>query len=283
METELTIEPTYELRLGDRSTECGYVIVGAATELIAKAALEAAAPDTFNGLRRDDFQVELVPGEAGHYEGTCRYTERSTTSEPPDLDSRVQSFDVAAPQQTLLRSLGTVSSHAGPGVAIADIPDFHQHVGVDADNRVNGVAWPPPGQIISETAVIRASRVNPLYYRTISGLAGRTNNQPFLGFNVGELIFLGVAGTRRSARDAGSPWDLTYRFSVSLDAANIPVAPGMVVPFKRGWDYLWTYSAEEPDAESNAKWMLPRVIAAYVERMAYEGDFSVILGDLEGV
>ena len=273
-----TIQANYTQRLGNKTAELGYWIHDAADAIEARLLLAGHAPNEFDGKVQEDLTVSEVKGAQGLWEASVRYKpdedDEPGGNQQLPVDASVDSFEIAAASTTVYLSRDTIQTIAGPGVAEADIPDFQRHIGVDADDRVNGVQWPPPGQVMARSAAVAASKVNQPYYRTLAALAGRVNSAAFMGFEPRELMFLGVSGTRRVRTEGSSPWDLTYRFQTSVEGTNLPIAPGVVLPQKDGWDYLWTYSRSEVNA--TRKWKLPRVIAAYVERIAAEASFEVL-------
>ena len=76
--------------------------------------------------------------------------------------------------------------------------------------------------------------------------------------------------TRAPAAEETAP--LTFSFSASKSAANIQIASGIVVPFKAGWQYLWTFHQDKEDTASYDLVKTPR--AAYVENIYESGDFD---------
>ena len=96
-------------------------------------------------------------------------------------------------------------------------PDFGGAIGVDNDGNVNGVDITMPVMHFSETHFFKASCVTTTFKKRLAGLTGTINKSAFRGFQAGEVLFLGAAGTRRGT-DSEDEWEITYRFAVSLVA-----------------------------------------------------------------
>ena len=96
--------------------------------------------------------------------------------------------------------------------------------------------------------------------------AGSVNSASLLWFEPGEVLYIGVSGSYRSA--AASSVELTGHFLVSttLDSVNM----GGINVYKYGWDYLWATYEKTVDA----KWLvrLPRQVN--IERVYPYRDLS---------
>ncbi|KAA0215760.1 MAG: hypothetical protein DYG94_06340 [Leptolyngbya sp. PLA3] len=110
------------------------------------------------------------------------------------------------------------------------------------------------------------------YKATLFGLTGKVNSNSWKGFNAGEVLFLGASGSRRGT-SADADWEITFRFAASANALGISVGPISGIS-KKGWEYLWVRYADAEDAGSNA--IVKRPVAAYVERVYDEGNFSAL-------
>jgi len=139
-------------------------------------------------------------------------------------------------------------------------------IGVTHDN-VEGVDIAIPVYNFSETHYIDDALVTPAYRGTLFSLTGKTNNAAFKGCAAGECLFLGASGSKRGEED----WEITFRFAASPNRTNITVGD-ITVASKKGWEYLWVRYADAEDATAKALVKLP--VAAYVEKVYEEGDFS---------
>jgi hypothetical protein len=169
------------------------------------------------------------------------------------------SFSVTTEMQKVYRSLETIASGiVGGGTA----PDLHRLVGVSQtgpDGRVEGVDVPTPVATFRKNAVL--PDVNHGYFRNLLRCCGKTNAEPFLGFNYEELLFMGCQGHQRG----GGDFELEFEFKFQETKTNIYIAPGLTCPEKKGWNYLWTMNRKERDTGSNLT--VERPFAWYVERV----------------
>jgi hypothetical protein len=96
------------------------------------------------------------------------------------------------------------------------------------------------------------------------------NNDPFRGFDPGEVLFLGATGIRRGdGRD--DLWEITYRFAVSQNRTAFTVG-SIPVGGKLGWDYMWVRYADEVD--DTAGQVVKRPAAVYIEKVYYGTRFA---------
>ena len=66
-------------------------------------------------------------------------------------------------------------------------------------------------------------------------------------------------------------WEISFRFAASPNVTGLTIGE-MTGIDKKGWEYLWVRYADAEDATAKALVKLP--IAAYVEKVYEEGDFS---------
>lgn len=268
-----TASERYGIRDADKSAELPYLVEDATGSSDARSTALAAAPTTFNGKVRQDARAEEVAGTDGTYLVDVLYGVTSGTS--ADTGSEQDSFEIAITPTQVFTSRETISAHAPFDPWGPQIPDFQGAINVDSDGRVNGVQWPPAtAQVITRTRVVASSSVTETYYRAMSALVGHVNSNTYLGFDPGELLFLGASGTRR-AIDASEPWIITWKFGVSLNESNLTLGSQITIPSKNGWHYAWVYYRERED--SDAKMLIPRPVAAYVERIAIESSFTGLI------
>lgn len=111
------------------------------------------------------------------------------------------------------------------------------------------------------------------YVRVLRGLVGKTNDAPFFGSDIGEVLYLGASGSFTD----GNKWALTHKFAENANQYDIQVTDDLVIPFKRGWDYIWfTYAKVTDQPGADATGIIQRPTAAYVEEVLDSGDFSAI-------
>jgi hypothetical protein len=251
-------------RTGTTSAELIYIVTGTASDTDAKDALEAEAPATWDDLTRTEVEVEPVRIDTGDadsciWRGTARY------GQSPPTESSTYSFDTTGGNQHVTNSLATPGKYkvsADPN----DPPDFKGAVGV-TENGVGGVDIVVPVFQFAETHYKPSAFVTVAYVQTLRDLTGTVNDDAFKGFAAGEVLFLGATGNKRG----GGDWAITYKFGVSPNRTNIEVGD-ITVASKKGWEYLWVFY--RPKLDADAKIVVQRPVAAYVEKLYEEKDLS---------
>jgi len=264
----VTVEEKFESRLvttgQNASAELRYVVRGTNDDVEARTALVNASPlvyDLYNTgiylLVRESLTLEPVGDEL--WEGIVRY------GIFPQTNESVFAFDTGGGTQHVTQSLSTVAAYAPPGKVP---PDFKGAIGVTADSVEGGDITVPVYQF-SETHYLPAELVTPGYKAALFFLTGKVNGVPFRGFAVGECLFLGASGSKRGYGD----WEITFRFAGSPNASNLRVGDIIGIN-KRGWEYLWVRYADAED--TNAKALVKKPIAAYIEQVYEYGDFLLL-------
>lgn len=246
-----------------QSTEKRYIVVGTDDEMAALAAVAAEAPATLNGLSRKPLSVER-PGEGGEiWLGTAPYGPAgSIKKEPLAVGESSFSFDTGGGTQKITQSKATV----GYPLTFGGAPDFQGAIGYNGKD-IEGVDITVPVFNWTETHCLSPGQVTLAYVKKLRDLTGKTNSATFRGFAKGEVLFLGASGTRRG----DDAWEVTFHFAASENAENIVIG-NITVLVKNGWDYLWVLY--EPQEDTDAKSIVKRPKAAYVERVYDEGDYD---------
>ena len=249
--------------------ELVYDILGAVDDNDAAAILAATAPTTYLGLRLDSLNADPVGGTL--WKGYARYVRLQLDNE--------YTFDTGGGTQHITQSLGTVGSY---GLVGETPPDFLGAIGVSED-KVEGVDVTTPIYQFTETHYFTQLQVTQAFKVTLFRMTGRMNDAPFKGFEAGEVLFMGAAGSVRSDEN----WQITFRFSCSPNAVGLQI--GGVIPAdayydetdgtitginKIGWDYLWV--RYEDFADSAAFVLVKQPTAVYIERVYHPGDFSTL-------
>ncbi|HBO45788.1 MAG TPA: hypothetical protein DD670_18065 [Planctomycetaceae bacterium] len=239
------------------SIELRFTIAGSDDDIEVKTSLLAASPVFYDGLVRQSAQIEQIGPLL--WDGSVRYGQRKR----PETGDSNFAFDTGGGTQHITQSLQTLGRYAPVGVTA---PDFQGAIGATSES-VEGVDVTVPVYNFSETHYIAAEMVSGAYKAALFALTGRVNAASFRGFAAGEVLFLGASGSKRGEED----WEITFRFAVSPGATGITVGPITGIN-KRGWDYLWVRYQDAEDAAAGA--LVKRPVAAYVERVYYDGDFS---------
>jgi len=258
----ITVQERYGRRLNDQSAELGYLIRGTSDDSAARLELINNSPLVHDGLVRDDAEVEELEG-LDAYLGTVRYV--PLEKQEPETGESSFSFDTSGGTQHITQSLQTVGAFAAPG---ENAPDFRGAIGVTQDN-VEGVDITVPVYSFAETHYVPASQVTNAYKGALFNLTGKVNSSSFRGLAAGECLFLGASGSKRGEDD----WEITFRFAGSPNKTGLTVGDIGGIS-KKGWEYLWVrYQDAEDD---NAKMLIKKPIAAYVEKVYDEGNFGAL-------
>lgn len=262
----ITIAETVDSRestTGDSGTvELKYVVDGTASDIDAKAALASGTGVTYDGYVRKSVHVEAIgdPTLSLKWNGTVSYGVKENN---PETGESSFSFDTGGGTQHITQSIETVQRYAAEGNTA---PDFQGAIGVAKDS-VEGVDITMPVYNFSETHYFDASVVTSSYKGLLFHKTGMYNNDSFKGFEPGEVLFLGASGSKRGTGD----WEITFRFAASQNRSEIKV--GEIGPIsKKGWEYLWVRYEDAED--TNAKALIKKPVAAYVEKVYYGTDFT---------
>lgn len=246
------------------SAEVPYFVFEAASEADALTAVKAKAPEKIGRLHLDEIAISERINE-DTYKAEARYVvdeqkDRADGDNAEEGNAAPQvSFDTTGGTRHMNQSLETRSKMP------ANAPDYGRAIEVDGEGNVNGVDVTMPTMTFSETHSFAPSKVTVAYQKKLFALTGTINKSSFRGFAAGEVLFLGASGQR-----SGMFWDITFKFAVSPNQASVKVSDEITVTNKRGWDYLWVRFGEKVEAGVLRK--VP--VAAYVERVYEDGDFS---------
>jgi hypothetical protein len=143
--------------------------------------------------------------------------------------------------------------------------DFRCAINVTQDS-IEGVDIVVPKLQFTREVSIPVVTLQYLY--TLSNTTGCINSKRWYWFEPGELLYLGAQGRKQN----NDLWSVTHSFLVSPNRSMISVGPDLVVPYKRGHQYLWVKF--EPREEFGI--VVQRPYAAYVVDVYPEADFSVL-------
>jgi hypothetical protein len=264
----ITVNEQFGRRLGDKSSEYFYLVLGTTDAADAKAAAEAATATTRDGLHRDDVSVEelaatpgLEGGAVGGYIASVRYA-RAERAAPEVGDLPTYQFETRGGTQHITQSKATVNSYVASGTA----PNFKGAIGV-TDDTVEGTDIVSRVFTFSETHYLDDAVVTATYKGQLFGLTGKTNAAIFRDLAIGECLFLGAAGSRRG----DGPWELSFAFAASPNLTGLTVGDITSI-VKAGWDYLWVRYQDVVD--TSAKMLVRRPLAVFVERVYGSGDYD---------
>lgn len=138
-------------------------------------------------------------------------------------------------QITVDQTGGTVNVKAGTRIAgygeEDDKVDNGGLIGVDGD-EVRGVDIPVEEGKINVTFRHPEGALNRAYIIAVGRLVGFPNEDPFLGYEPGEVLYLGGSFTESNTEATAA-----YSFAISYNRTNFDVG-GITVVEKKGWDVL---------------------------------------------
>lgn len=257
--------------LGQRSSdEIGYIVFGADDHSEALAALNSAVPPSFGSNVLDDVTVKQIGEEL--WEGTARYLDPESKGEKEEQIKEIgdETFTFrtgGATQHITQDKFGT-----DPYTWATFPPDFGGAIGVNGDS-VDGVDIVIPSLQFQITAKMPLSIFNVEYVKTCARLTGRVNAAPFRGFAPGEVLFMGLSGSKAGRESI----DLTFDFGAEENATGLSIGSGsheITGIAKKGWEYLWVHYFSYDDPDSKKRVTKPH--SAYVARVYGPGDFSLL-------
>lgn len=248
----------------NRSTAQRYWAVMGSSDLdTARNAILAAAQADFDGLKFDSLEHEYVGDKVWIF--TANYTdpERQEQKEQLAVDEYRISFDTTGAQTRMMVSYQT---NTYPRNQQTIPPDFDNAIDVDQNGRPRGVDVIIPSLKFDITYRQAKAVITNAYIRTLADLTGKVNDAAFYGFNAGEVLFLGAAGSQSTKSDP----EITYKFVASPNA-TFSVA-GISNVTKQGHQYLWVWY--ETDEDVNAHTLRPNAHTVFVETVYRNADFS---------
>ena len=240
-----------------------YILDGVTDDSTAKTLLLNSTPATYDGLVRDECELEPMHIDTVDGIGKWACTVRYVTPEFEVGDS-VFVFDTGGGTQHITQSLDTVGYYGVVGFT----PSNKGAIGVTPDG-VEGVDIVVPVYRFSEMHWLSAAFVDAAYRATLFDLTGKVNNASWNGFAAGEVLFEGAAGSKRGTGD----WEIAFRFAASPNVTGLAVGDITGID-KKGWEYLWVRYVDGVDAAAKAPIRTPKY--AYVEKVYEERDFSAL-------
>lgn len=246
------------------SADLHYWVSGTADPTVAEADALTEAPATYtNSIGQALVPTSVSSDQIGNELHYCVVTYGPRKyPEPGDSD---YSFDTGGGTQHITQSLETMQRVSIDGTGDS-VPDFKGAIGVQGDN-VEGVDITTPVYHFTETHQIAAASVTNAYKALLFAATGTTNDDTFRGYDAGEVLFLGAAGSQRD----GAAWEITFRFAASPNVTGKTVGDLSGIN-KKGWEYLWvTY---ESIATTDPDFIVKVPLYAHVERVYEESEYD---------
>lgn len=282
LDVAITVERKIETRLEDDSGILEYFIRGTADEGAAKAALIAEAPAGHEGLTYLSASVEpIVLDEADPdacvWDGEVRYGRPSSRAVPPlEIGDVAISGEIGATTVHITLSLQNIGNYKADWVDFAT--DYAGLIGVNGDKvegvDVEGAAWTftvtkifAVGSMPNLGAIFHLKCETPVNAESVTFTDTKTGLE--LTFAAGELLFRGVS-FGRARNDDGV--ELVFSFAASPNLTDLSLESSIVVPLKKGHEYLWV---DYTGAEAGG-WYVMKPLAAHVEKVYELGAFAVL-------
>lgn len=216
-------------------------------------------------LIRSDWNLE--PNGRRWAKGTVVYTPYDPANgDGPQAEGDV-SFVVSGDSTHIQTALKTSGKYVKQGETPAD---FQGALNVDSDGNVGGTDIVARHLTFPETHYQPFDVVTPAWIKTMASIVGCMNDAPFRSFNRGELLLVGLSGSKNYEKKR---WDITYSFDASPNVSNLQIGE-IVVEQKLGHDYLWVRYKKKSQAVGGRKLILPQPIQANVEQVYQFADFS---------
>lgn len=147
-----------------------------------------------------------------------------------------------------------------------DAPDHENRISVKDDGEVEGVEIVVPQLVITLTQRFSGPTITLSWLRSLVLATGTVNSDTFLGFEPGEVLFLGASGQQplhfMSDGDVtAGDRDIAFRFSISPNRTGLTYGSVTGVS-KPGHDFLWLAYKTEKDSTGKTLTKIP--IGAYV-------------------
>ena len=214
----------------------------------------------YNGLAMKTLSWNLYPeGGPDAWEFTAAY---DFTPEPGEF---VVSIDTTGATVNVQEAFDQTKFDATGFTAI----DYGTSINVDAQGNPQGVEKIIPSLKLNIKATIKKSNFQTAlaYARVVAGFTGKVNDEAFLGFERGELLFLGATGD--IITDENPTLDFAFEASVNITNQTIGSITGID---KLGWEYIWFDFAQKQDTTTKLKKTIAR--GAYVAEIYEFADFD---------
>ena len=263
---ELSVDPGLRI-------EREFLVRGPTDEIDAEAVLLGAIPQAIAVPGRD-FSLEL--GSYKVREKGPRWFEATTTYvEPADPTGGAEeketlrlSFNISTETEHITQSLKTVNWCVRDGATrlntmgvIGQTPDLEAQ---DCDILTAKLS-------IDYTTYYPQRYVTFDWVRSLSRVVAHPNDAKYKGFNVGELMLVGVSGAYRQLL---KDWEISYSFLTSPTVRDLVIDGLGTVTEKIGFDYLWI--RYEKFMHPSNKLTLQRPLQANVERVYTFVDYRVL-------
>lgn len=205
-----------------------YKVVGEQDDVTVRNYIEANTSATLEGLTGTLYrkQIDIQPDGWQQYVATITYggLELRTLQ----TGSYTFNFDTTGGTTNIKAGKAHVNSYP------AGAPNHQGAIGVKQDGTVDGCDIIVPKLKITFAFKYSSGIITAAKIKDIAAITGTTNSKPFLGFAIGELLFLGATGSNGSQQEM----EVTFNFEASQNVTGISTG-GISGVDKKGHDYLW--------------------------------------------
>lgn len=248
-----------------------YIIRGTDDKAAAISAMLGVAPATSDGLTLVDYDVEWEG--PGLFRGNAHYATPEIAQS--DTGETTLAFDLSGEQIHRTHSIGgaPIAVYVASGETA---PATFGAIGVNGDS-IEGVDVISPGMAFEVTYYKSIENVTWSYIQAVHALVGTTNNASVsltasgisMTFATRELLLVGASAAPRGEKD----WEFKLRFVARPNVTGLTIGDITGIN-KKGHEYLWVRYEDETD--DTAKSVVKKAVAAYVEQVYPDGDYSVL-------
>lgn len=265
-----------------------YSLTGTADDATAYASVLSGTPTTYLGGVRDPHGITVRPvvvdsvAGSGLWDVSVRYIAAERVNpNPPEIGTlRIRGSTIGQTVH-ITSSKGTVAAYGIPGGLVPTVNDAKNLIGATVDSvdgtdiEVGELAFevayvydpsslPTLSTLVALSSPNHVNNASKTFTDTVTGLS--------MTFAAGELRYRGFTfGDSRA--DGGV--EFVHAFIAYPNATGLVIGDITGIA-KKGHEYLWTYNVRTAVTGPEALMLNP--IAAYVEKVYDEGDFSVLPG-----
>lgn len=206
--------------------------------------------------------IRITPVGFKVYEVAVEYGPPDRSSIPSN--SYTFSFDTTGGTTNVKCAREHINSYP----SVTTTPNHAGAIGVEQDGTVTGCDIVIPALKLTLEFKFASGYVTLAYVKALAAITGTTNSLSFLGFDAGELLFTGAAGSAGSATET----NVTYNFIASSNATAI-TRGGITGIAKKGHEYAWEELGDNVDANGNG---ITKARAVHIERVYNSADFGAV-------
>jgi hypothetical protein len=263
---------------GKASGEATWLVQGTESLTEAVDAVAEAAPQFLAANDKVLVRTRIRPVWQGPGAIQCDVVYVSEDSpeakEPPQANTWRFSFDTTGGTHKITQSLATIARYQRSSSDPA--PELYGAIGWDGE-KVAGCEIIVPRLEFAITAFYTPGWMTWSKARDLARATGKTNSAAWLGFEEGELLYLGATGEGDIPLRASTqvqPTQVVFKFAASENRTNITIGE-MTGINKKGWEYLWV-RYKKMLWETGKVYPVP--IHAYVEKVYRDVAFAGLFG-----